>query len=115
MKRPTLALLALVLAATFAHAADAGVAITVYNSDMALVKDVRPLEIEAGVHEIRFTGVAQRIDPTSVHFKILEGGDASVWEQNYRFDLASSSKTPAVSEENPNTTIRAIDPGRPDA
>jgi len=81
-----------VLLAAAAPAAEPGVSITVYNSDMALVKDVRNVELQAGVHEVRFPGVAQRIDPTSVHFKILEGPEASVWEQNYRFDLASSSK-----------------------
>lgn len=92
MKTTGLAALAVLLAATCAAAADTGVSITVYNSDMALVKDVRILDIDAGVNELRFTGVAQRIDPTSVHFKILDGEEASVWEQNYRFDLASSSK-----------------------
>ncbi len=74
------------------RAAEPGVSITVYNSDMALVKDARNVSIESGVHEVRFPGIAQRIDPTSVHFKIIEGPEASVWEQNYRFDLASSSK-----------------------
>jgi hypothetical protein len=92
MKRTAFAALVVLAAATFVSAAEPGVSITVYNSDMALVKDVRLLDIEAGTHELRFTGVAQRIDPTSVHFKILEGDEASVWEQNYRFDLASSSK-----------------------
>ncbi len=89
-----LLLLVLALAAVSSTAAPTteGVAITVYNSDLALVKDVRTIELDRGVHEVRFPDVAQRIDPTSVHFRVLEGGDASVWEQNYRFDLASSSK-----------------------
>jgi hypothetical protein len=68
------------------------VAITVYNSDMALVKDVRTIELEEDVSRVRFSDVAQRIDPTSVHFKVVRGPDAQVWEQNYQFDLASSSK-----------------------
>ncbi len=69
-----------------------GVAITVYNTDLALVKDVRSIAIPGGVSEIPFRDVAERIDPTSVHFKVLDGDEASVWEQNYRFDLASASK-----------------------
>jgi hypothetical protein len=81
-----------VLAALPVAAAEPGVSLTVYNSDLALVKDVRTMAIESGVHEIRFPSVAQRIDPTSVHFKVIEGPTAAVWEQNYRFDLASSSK-----------------------
>jgi hypothetical protein len=84
--------LLLVVAALPAAAAEPSVSLTVYNSDLALVKDVRKVEIESGVHEIRFPAVAERIDPTSVHFKVLEGPEAAVWEQNYRFDLASSSK-----------------------
>ena len=90
----TIVLAAAVLGASVspACAAEPGVSITVYNSDMALVKDVRPMDIRSGVHEVAFPDVAQRIDPTSVHFKVVEGPDASVWEQNYRFDLASASK-----------------------
>jgi hypothetical protein len=84
--------LAVLGAPVAAGAADPGVAITIYNKDLALVKDVRVMEIESGVRELRFDDVAARIDPTSVHFKVLEGHPASVWEQNYRFDLASSSK-----------------------
>jgi hypothetical protein len=80
------------LAACSALAAEPSVSLTVYNSDLALVKDVRMMEIEEGVHDVRFQSVAERIDPTSVHFKVLEGPPAAVWEQNYRFDLASSSK-----------------------
>jgi len=87
------AVCALVLAVVCA-AAPAGeeISLTVYNNDLALVKDVREIELERGVQEIRFADVAARIDPTSVHFKVVEGDEASVWEQNYRFDLASASK-----------------------
>jgi hypothetical protein len=86
------AALVAILAATAAADSRPGVSITVYNRDLALVKDVRRMDISAGVHELRFDNVAARIDATSVHFKVLEGKPASVWEQNYRFDLASSSK-----------------------
>ncbi|MBM3307690.1 MAG: DUF4139 domain-containing protein [Candidatus Eisenbacteria bacterium] len=64
-------------------------ALTVYNTDLALVKDARTIALEKGAQEVRFPDVAARIDPTSVHFRVLSGGEASVWEQNYRFDLAS--------------------------
>jgi hypothetical protein len=88
-----LALAAVALTASIASAqAEPGVSITVYNRDLALVKDVREMDIDSGVHEVKFDDVAARIDPTSVHFKVLAGHPAYVWEQNYRFDLASSSK-----------------------
>lgn len=85
------AVLALLACGALAAFAD-GVAITVYNSDLALVKDVRTISLDKGVNEVRFPNVAQMMDPTSVHFKVIEGPEAAVWEQNYRFDLASSSK-----------------------
>jgi hypothetical protein len=85
-------MLILMVLAPAAQAGQEDVAVTVYNTDLALVKDVRRIDLDAGVSEVRFSDVAQRIDPTSVHFRVLEGPDASVWEQNYRFDLASSSK-----------------------
>ncbi len=92
MKATAAVMLLLVMLAPAAQAGQEEIAITVYNKDLALVKDVRRIDLDAGVSEMRFSDVAQRIDPTSVHFRVLEGPDASVWEQNYRFDLASSSK-----------------------
>ena len=80
------------LAAASSAASVPGVAITIYNRDLALVKDTREIDIKSGVNELRFDDVAARIDPTSVHFEVLEGRPAHVWEQNYRFDLASASK-----------------------
>ena len=85
-------LLVALVASSAAAGTQPGVSITVYNRDLALVKDVRAMDIDSGVHELRFDSVAARIDPTSVHFKVLDGRPAHVWEQNYRFDLASSSK-----------------------
>ncbi len=67
------------------------VAITVYNNDLGLVKDVREMDIDKGISEISFTEVASRIDPTSVHLSI-EGDAAAILEQNYEYDLISTSK-----------------------
>jgi hypothetical protein len=92
MRRFLFVLAVVVMVAGWASASEPGVSLTVYNRDLALVKDVRAMEISEGVKEVRFDDVAERIDPTSVHFKVLAGPPASVWEQNYRFDLASSSK-----------------------
>ena len=98
--------LVVLLAAVAALAAgEPGVSITVYNRDLALVKDVREVDIESGVRELRFDDVASRIDPTSVHFKVLDGSPAYVWEQYYRFDLASASK---ILEKYLETEIEVI-------
>jgi hypothetical protein len=69
------------------------IAVTVYNSDLALVKDVRSIELPKGVLDLRFEGVAARIDPTSVHIRSLtDPGRLAVLEQNFEYDLISPAK-----------------------
>lgn len=69
------------------------IAITIYNQDLALVKDARTLDFVKGKNEIKFTDVAARIDPTSVHFKALDYTEkVMILEQNYQFDLVSSDR-----------------------
>ncbi len=71
----------------------AEVSVTIYNSDLGLVKDVRELDFQKGKSFIQFTDVAAQIDPTSVHFKPVNSSDqVSILEQNYQYDLVSSSK-----------------------
>ena len=67
--------------------------ITIYNSDLGLVKDVRKVALPTGVLDLKFEGVAARIDPTSVHIVSLTGpGGLSVLEQNFEYDLISPAK-----------------------
>lgn len=70
-----------------------GVELTVYNQDLALVKDLRSLDLNAGLTEVRFVDVASRIDPTSVHFRSLTDPEGTtVLEQNYEYDIVGSAK-----------------------
>ncbi|MBU0495687.1 MAG: DUF4139 domain-containing protein [Chloroflexi bacterium] len=76
-----------------AQAQDSGVELTVYNQNLALVRDLRDLELEAGVNEIKFTEVAALIDPTSVRFRSLtDPAGTYVMEQNYEYDVVGTSK-----------------------
>jgi hypothetical protein len=69
------------------------VALTVYNQDFALVRDVRRIQLSKGTETIRFQDVAARIDPTSVHFRSQTAADkVAILEQNYEYDLISSQK-----------------------
>ncbi|MCX6831253.1 MAG: hypothetical protein NT028_03850 [candidate division Zixibacteria bacterium] len=69
------------------------VAITVYNQNLALVKEGRTLDFQKGVNKMNLTDVAAFIDPTSVHFKLKSGSDnIQLLEQNYQYDLVSSEK-----------------------
>ncbi len=81
----------LCLTAAAAGAAERKLSVTVYNDDLGLVKDVRDVDIGKGRTELSFTDVAARIDPTSVRFAV-EGGGVEVLEQNYEYDLISTSK-----------------------
>jgi hypothetical protein len=59
----------------------------------AIIKQQRDLEIESGINNVSFTGVAALLDPTTVHFESLTNPDGtSVLEQDYRFDLLSMDK-----------------------
>jgi len=70
-----------------------GVELTVYNRDLALVKDVRTFTLEEGENEVRFSNVASRIEPASVHVISLTDPEGTVvLEQNYEYDLVSTRK-----------------------
>ena len=59
----------------------------------AIIKQQRDLDIEQGISNITFSGVAALLDPTTVMFESLTDPDGtSVLEQDYRFDLLSMDK-----------------------
>lgn len=69
------------------------VALTVYSSNIALVKDVREIELGEGENELQFMDVAAQIMPATVHIKSLADGQTlRVLEQNYEYDLLSPEK-----------------------
>ena len=68
-------------------------ALTVYNSDLALVRDVRTLRLPRGVSDLRFMDVAATVNPATVHFRSLtEPSRLGVLEQNYEYDLLEPEK-----------------------
>ena len=67
--------------------------LTVYNSDLALVRDVRTLQLSRGVSDLRFMDVAATVNPATVHFRSLtEPSRLGVLEQNYEYDLLEPEK-----------------------
>jgi len=69
------------------------VEVTVYNSNLGLIKDTRKVTIPRGEVELRFTDVASQIMPVTVHVKSLNyPGKFSVLEQNYEYDLINEKK-----------------------
>lgn len=58
-----------------------------------VVKETRKLSLQDGFNELRFTGIAQFIDPTTVSFTDIADPDATtVLEQNFEFDLVNPQK-----------------------
>ena len=68
-------------------------AVTVYNSDIALVRDVRSIDIARGTAELHFMDIAATVNPATVHFRSLtEPSRVGVLEQNYEYDLLEPDK-----------------------
>ncbi|MDW7771627.1 MAG: DUF4139 domain-containing protein [Desulfobulbaceae bacterium] len=59
------------------------VSVTIYNQDLALVKDRRTISLPAGQNVLAFREVSARIRPETA----LLGGDIDILEQNFEFDL----------------------------
>ncbi|MDH5769377.1 MAG: DUF4139 domain-containing protein [Nitrospirota bacterium] len=70
-----------------------GVALTIYNVNLGLVKDQREIKLLKGTGELRFMDVASQIIPTSIHIKSLIDPDSlHILEQNYEYDLLNPQK-----------------------
>jgi hypothetical protein len=68
-------------------------AVTVYNSNIALVRDVRQLSLPAGMFRLKFMDIAATVNPATVHFRSLTEPDKlEVIEQNYEYDLLEPAK-----------------------
>ena len=67
--------------------------VTVYNSNLALIRDVRQIHLSSGVSPLRFEDVAAAIMPATVHFRSLsEPAKLAVVEQNYEYALLDAQK-----------------------
>jgi hypothetical protein len=68
-------------------------AVTVYNSNIALVRDVRQIHLPSGTFPLHFEDVAASINPATVHFRsLVDPAKLNVIEQNYEFDLLDPQK-----------------------
>src|SRR5277367_476213 len=68
-------------------------AVTVYNSNIALVRDVRQLTLPSGSFRLKFMDIAATVNPATVHFRSLtDPAKLDVLEQNYEYDLLDPAK-----------------------
>jgi len=67
--------------------------VAVYNSNIALVRDVRQLQLPSGTFRLKFMDIAATVNPATVHFRSLtEPEKVGVIEQNYEYDLLEPNK-----------------------
>jgi len=68
-------------------------AVTVYNSNVALVRDVRRVRLPDGAIDLRYMDIAAQVNPATVHIVSLTAPkDLNVLEQDYEYDLLSPQK-----------------------
>lgn len=80
------------------------VAVTIYNEDLALVKDRRTVSLDPGVNRLAFVDVSARIRPETALVGTAEGR-LSVLEQNFDFDLLTPEK---LLEKSVGGTVRVV-------
>lgn len=71
-------------------AAFAQPSLTIYNQNFAVVRDTVPLELKAGVNQVRFADATAHLEPDSVILRDPAGKHSlQILEQNYRNDPVS--------------------------
>lgn len=82
------------------------VAVTIYNENLALIKDQRKLQLKAGASALAFRDVSARMRPeTALLRSVSAPGSVSVLEQNFDFDLLTPQK---LLEKYVNRTVSVI-------
>jgi hypothetical protein len=65
--------------------------VTIYNSNLGVVKEYRTNFLSAGLNDVLYEDVASLIDTTSVRLKSMNG-NIEVLEQNFQYDLVNRDK-----------------------
>ena len=68
------------------------VAVTVYNDDLALVKERRKVELASGLNRLSLREVAAQMRPETSLLRAVSGQPLSLLEQNFDFDLLTPQK-----------------------
>ncbi len=94
------------------------VAVTIYNENLALIKDSRSVDLGSGVNQLAYRGVSARMRPETAMIRSLtKKGGVSVIEQNFDFDLLTpqkllekyTGKTVQIATMNPATGKETIE------
>jgi hypothetical protein len=95
------------------------VAVTIYNGDLALVKDQRKIKLKSGLNNLALRDVSAQIRPeTALLSSLSDAGSISVLEQNFDFDLLTPQKllekyigkNVSIFRMNPATGAETVEP-----
>jgi len=101
-------LFCVVVALPAAHAAnDPKISLTIYNNNLALIQEQRPLDLKQGRNKLEFKDVSASIRPETVS---LVAPDIGIVEQNFDFDLLTPEKLMEKAVGNQVKIVR-INPG----
>ena len=97
------------------------VAVTIYNENLALVKDQRKIQFASGQNTLAFRDVSARMRPETALLRSLTSpGKLSVLEQNFDFDLLTPQKlldkyvgkSVNIVRTNPATGVETSEPAQ---
>jgi len=98
-------------------------ALTIYNQNFAVVRDTVPLDLKAGVNDVRYADATAQVEPDSVILRDPTGKHSlQILEQNYRNDPVTQELLLSLFEGKTidfetlrlkdNTQVREIIPGK---
>jgi hypothetical protein len=83
-----------------------GVAVTIYNQDLALVKDTRKVNLKVGLNALALRDVSAQIRPETALLRSINApGSLNLLEQNFDFDLLTPQK---MLEKYVGKTVRIV-------
>jgi hypothetical protein len=113
----------LFLGVAVALAVSAQPALTIYNQDFAVVRDIVPLDLKSGANPVVYSGATAQVEPDSVILRDPAGKHSlQILEQNYRNDPVSQELLLSLFEgktidfqnvrTKDNTQVRELIPGK---
>ena len=94
------------------------VAVTIYNGDLALVKDTRKVNLKTGLNALALRDVSAQIRPETALLRSINApGSLTLLEQNFDFDLLTPQKmlekyvgkTVGIVKTNPTTGVETTE------
>ena len=111
--KPTLLVIALLAASpvfalderTSTAADQTALAVTIYNGDLALVKDARKVRVQNGENLLAWRGVSAQLQSETALLRSVDGRKLTLLEQNFDFDLLTPQK---MLEKSVGESVRII-------